>query len=183
MLGFIISPKNMKNGWRIDHDTFTKHYQTLAKEMLPQAIAFPEAPDVKFDEKDYADALFVAKLKRIDYDQIPEAMVDYAKTTGLLTGEFKRPSAEKNLEEYQSNMAGMYRNRYDNAKDELFLITDLTDDKIKIKSRIFLRNFLEACRTISFAPFGITKRYFSNGMCHYMANDSEQDIKWYLKDE
>lgn len=183
MLGYIICPKNTENGWKIDHDSFTEHFQTLAKEMLPQSIEFPEAPDVKVDEKEYADALFVSKLKRIDYDRIPEAMVNYAKTTGLLTGEFKRPSAEKNLAEYQSSMAGLYRNRYDNAKDELLMIDDLTEDKIKIKSRIFLRSFFEACAAIRFAPFGVTKKYFSDGMCHYMANDGEQDIKWLLKDE
>lgn len=183
MLGYIISPKNTENGWKIDHDSFTEHFQTLAKEMLPQSIEFPEAPEVKVDEKEYEDALFVSKLKRIDYDRIPEAMVNYAKTTGLLTGEFKRPSAEKNLAEYQNCMAGMYRNRYDNAKDELLLIDDLTDDKIKIKSRIFLRSFFEACTAIRFAPFGVTKKYFSDGMCHYMANDGEQNIKWLLKDE
>lgn len=183
MLGYIISPKNTQNGWKIDHDSFTEHYQTLAKEMLPQSIEFPEAPDVKVDEREYADALFVSKLKCIDYDRIPEAMVNYAKTTGLLTGEFKRPSAEKNLAEYQNSMAGLYRNRYDNAKDELLMIDELTDEKIKIKSRIFLRSFFEACSAIRFAPFGVTKKYFSDGMCHYMANDGEQDIKWLLKDE
>ena len=115
MLGYIISPKNTQNGWKIDYDSFTKHFRTLAREMLPQSIEFPEAPDVKVDEKEYADALFVSKLKCIDYDRISEAMVNYAKTTGLLTGEFKRPSAEKNLAKYQSNMADMYQNKYDNA--------------------------------------------------------------------
>ena len=183
MLGFIISPKSTQNGWKIDYDSFTKHYQTLAKEMLPQSIEFPEAPDVKVDEKEYADALFVLKLKCIDYNRISEAMVNYAKTTGLLTGEFKRPSAEKNLAKYQSSMADMYRDRYDNAKDEILLIDNLTDEKIKTKSRIFLRDFFEACTTIRFAPFGVTKKYFSDGMCHYMANDGEQNIKWLLKDE
>lgn len=183
MLGYIISPKNTLNGWKIDYDSFTKHYQILAKEMLPQPIEFPEAPEVKIDEREYADALFVSKLKCIDYDRIPEAIVDYAKTTGLLIGEFKRPSAEKNLAEYQDSMAGLYRNRYDNAKDDLLLIDNLTDEKTKIKSRIFLRNFFEACNAIRLAPFGVTKKFFSNGMCHYMANDGEQDIKWLLKDE
>lgn len=183
MLGYIISPTNMQNGWKIDHDSFTEHFQILAKEMLPQSIEFPEAPHVKVDEKEYADALFVLKLKCIDYDRIPDAMVNYAKTTGLLTGEFKRPSAEENLAKYQSSMADMYRDRYDNAKDEILLIDNLTDEKIKIKSRIFLRQFFEACATIRFAPFGVTKKYFSDGMCHYMANDGEQNIKWLLKDE
>lgn len=183
MLGFIISPNNINNGWRIDHDTFTTYYQTLVKEMLPQSISFPEAPEVDFNEKDYADALFVSKLKRIDYDRISDAMIDYAKTTGLLSGEFKRPSAEKNLEEYQSNMEKLYWNRYDNAKDELLLTDNMTDEKIIIKSRIFLRHFQEACRAIGFAPFGCTRIYFSNGMCHYLANDNEKNIKWILKDE
>lgn len=183
MLGFVISPKNMKNGWRIDHDTFSIRYQTLVKEMLPQSILFPDAPEIDFNEKDYDDALFVSKLKRIDYDRISDAMIDYAKTTGLLSGEFKRPSAEKNLEEYQSNMANLYWNRYENAKDELLLIDNLTDGKIKVRSRIFLRHFLEACQAIGFAPFGSTKAYFSNGMCHYLANDNAQNIKWILKDE
>lgn len=183
MLGFIISPKNTQNGWKIDYDSFTKHYQTLAREMLPQSIEFPEAPDVKVDEKEYADALFVLKLKCIDYNRISEAIVNYAKTTGLLTGEFKRPSAEKNLAKYQSSMVDMYRDRYDNAKDEILLIDNLTDEKIKTKSRIFLRHFFEACTTIRFVPFGVTKKYFSDGMCHYMANDGEQNIKWLLKDD
>lgn len=183
MLGYIISPTNTQNGWKIDHDSFTEHFQTLAKEMLPQSIEFPEAPDVKIDEQEYADALFVSKLKCIDYDRISEAMVNYAKTTGLLTREFKRPSAEKNLAKYQEGILDMYRNRYDNAQDEILMIDNLTDEKIKTKSRIFLRDFLLACTTIKFAPFGVTKKYFSDGMCHCMANDVEQNIKWLLKDE
>ena len=183
MLGYIISPTNMQNGWKIDRDSFTEHFRILAKEMQPQSIEFPEAPDVKVDEKEYADALFVSKLKCIEYDRISEAMVNYAKTTGLLTGEFKRPSAEKNLAKYQSNMVDIYQNKYDNAKDDMLLIDDLTDKKIKAKSRIFLRDFLLACTAIRFAPFGVTKKYFSDGMCHYMANDGEQNIKWLLKDE
>lgn len=183
MLGYIISPKNTQNGWKIDYDSFTKYFQTLAKEMLPQSIEFPEAPDVKVDEGEYADALFVSKLKCIDYNRIPEAIVDYAKTTVLLTREFKRPSAEKNLVEYQNRMADLYRSRYDNAKDELLLMDELSYEKIKVKSRLFLRGFFEACSAITLAPFGVTKKYFSDGMCHYLANDSEQDIKWLLKDE
>ena len=183
MLGYIISPTNMQNGWKIDRDSFAEHFRILAQEMQPQSIEFPEAPDVKVDEKEYADALFVLKLKCIDYDRIPEAMVNYAKTTGLLTGEFKRPSAEKNLAKYQSSMADVYRKKYDNAKDEILLKDDLPDEKIKIYSRIFLRKFLLACTAIRFSPFGVTKTYFSDGMCHYMANDEEQNIKWLLKDE
>ena len=80
-------------------------------------------------------------------------------------------------------MADIYQNKYDNAKDDMLLIDDLTDKKIKAKSRIFLRDFLIACTAIRFAPFGVTKKYFSDGMCHYMANDGEQNIKWLLKDE
>ena len=55
--------------------------------------------------------------------------------------------------------------------------------RLKTKSRIFLRDFLLACTAIKFAPFGVTKKYFSDGMCHFMANDVEQNIKWLLKDE
>ena len=65
----------------------------------------------------------------------------------------------------------------------MLMIDELKDQKIKTKSRIFLRHFFEACTTIRFAPFGVTKKYFSDGMCHYMANDGEQNIKWLLKDE
>lgn len=183
LLGYIISPKNTQNGWKIDYDSFTNHFQALAKEMLPQSIEFPEAPDVNVDEKKYSDALFVSKLKRIDYDRLSEAMVNYAKTAGLLTGEFKRPTADRNLADYQKRMVDMYQNRYDNAKDELQLIDDLTDRKIKTKSRMFLRDFFKECAAIKFGPFGVTKRYFSEGMCHYMANDGEKNIKWLLKDE
>lgn len=183
LLGFIISPPNMLNGWKIDYDSFTEEVQRLARVMSPQVISFPEAPDVDIKQGDYDDALFVLKLKEIDYNRITEAVIDFAKTTGLLTKEFSRTLAEKNLSEYQEEILQMYRLKYDNAVDELDNVDDLTDEAIKKASRIFLRQMLQDARQPLFQPFGRTKPYFSNGMCHFMANDNEQGVKWLLKDE
>ena len=183
LLGFIFSPKNMKDGWKIEEEAFTKQVQTLAKEMAPHSIAFPDAPDVTVAEGEYDDAPFVLKLKQIDYNRIPDAAIDYAKTTGLLANEFDRPSAERNLAAYQDELLQMYRLRYDNAVDELAMMEDLNVDMIKNASRIFLRNVLMGARVPEFEPFGKTKPYFSNGMCHYLANDNVLNVKWILKDE
>ena len=183
LLGFIISPKNMKNGWRIDYDKFTAQVQLLAVEMAPQSITFPDAPDVTVKDGEYDDALFVRKLRAIDYKRIAQAVIDFAKTTGLLTGEFDRPSAEKNLANYQEEILRLYHLKHDNAVDELFDGGELSDDTIKRASRVFLRQLLQATRNIAFEPFGVTKPYFSEGMCHYMANDNEQNVKWLLEDE
>jgi hypothetical protein len=183
LLGFIISPPNMLNGWKIDYDSFTGEVQRLAKVMSPQVISFPEAPDVDVKQGDYDDALFVLKLKDIDYNRITEAVIDFAKTTGLLTKEFSRTLAEKNLSEYQEEILQMYRLKYDNAMDELNNVDEMSDELIKKASRIFLRQMLQDARQPLFQPFGRTKPYFSNGMCHFMANDKEQGVKWLLKDE
>lgn len=183
LLGFIISPKNMKNGWRIDYDKFTSQVQLLAIEMAPHPITFPDAPDVTVKDGEYDDSLFVQKLKQIDLKQITDAVMDFAKTTGLLAKEFERPSAEKNLADYQTELLQIYNLKHDNAIDELAMMDGVTDDYVKIASRVFYRQMLLAARSPQFAPFGVTKPYFSNGMCHYMANDNEQDIKWLLNDE
>lgn len=183
LLGFIINPKNMKDGWKIEEGAFTKQVQTLAKEMAPQSIAFPDAPDVTVAEGEYDDAPFVLKLKQIDYSRISDAAMDFAKTTGLLAKEFDRPSAEKNLADYQNELLQIYRLRYENAVDELSMRDDTNDDNIKKASRVFYRNMLIAARTPEFEPFGKTKIYFSNGMCHYLANDSMLNVKWILNDE
>ena len=183
LLGFIISPRNMKYGWKIKEAEFTKQVQILTKEMAPQTMTFPEAPNVNINEKDYDDALFVRKLRAIDYKRIAQAVIDFAKTTGLLTGEFDRPSAEKNLANYQEEILRLYHLKHDNAVDELFDGGELSDDTIKRASRVFLRELLQVTRSIAFEPFGVTKPYFSEGMCHYMANDNEQNVKWLLEDE
>lgn len=183
LLGFIISPKNMKDGWKIEEEAFAKQVQTLAKEMAPQSIAFPDAPDVTVSEGEYDDAPFVLKLKQIDYNRIPDAAMDFAKTTGLLAKEFDRPSAEKNLANYQNELIQIYQLRYDNAVDELAMKEETDLDMVKNASRIFLRNVLMAARVPKFEPFGMTKIYFSNGMCHYLANDSLLNVKWILKDD
>ena len=183
LLGFIINPKNMKDGWKIEEGAFTKQVQTLAKEMAPQSIAFPDAPDVTVAEGEYDDAPFVLKLKQIDYSRISDAAMDFAKTTGLLAKEFDRPSAEKNLADYQNELLQIYRLRYENAVDELSMRDDTNDDSIKKASRVFYRNMLISARTPEFEPFGKTKIYFSNGMCHYLANDSMLNVKWILNDE
>ena len=183
LLGFIISPKNMKDGWKIEEEAFAKQVQTLAKEMAPQSIAFPDAPDVTVSEGEYDDAPFVLKLKQIDYNRIPDAAMDFAKTTGLLAKEFDRPSAEKNLANYQNELLQIYQLRYDNAVDELAMKEETDLDMVKNASRIFLRNVLMAARVPEFEPFGMTKIYFSNGMCHYLANDSLLNVKWILKDD
>lgn len=184
LLGFIIDPDNVNNGWRIDYESFHKKLQTLTKEMIPQNIEFPDSPEFKVDENDYKDALFVTKLKEIKYNEVTEAIIDYAKTVRILTGELNRSSAERHLSAYLDEMGAKYRNRYANAKDELlFNPGNANDDWILAKSRYFLRSFLEDCRGIKLEPYGETKRYFSNGMCHNMANDNNYDVKWLLKDE
>lgn len=183
LLGFVISPKNMENGWKTEEETFTKQVQLLAKEMAPQSMVFPDAPDITVKEEEYDDALFVKKLRAIDYKRITQAVIDFAKTTGLLTGEFDRPSAEKNLANYQEEILRLYYLKYDTAVDSLYDGRELTDDDIKRASRIFLGELLQATHSIAFEPFGVTKSYFSEGMCHYIANDDKQKVNWLLEDE
>ena len=183
LLGFIISPKNMKNGWRIDYDKFTAQVQLLAVEMAPQSITFPDAPDVTVKDGEYDDSLFVQKLKQIESDRITDAVMDFAKTTGLLAKELDRPSAEKNLADYRTELLQIYNLKHEIAVDELAMKGEVTNDYVKIASRVFYNQILLAARIPQFAPFGVTKPYFSNGMCHYMANDKEQNIKWLLNDE
>lgn len=183
LLGFIISPKNVKNGWRIDYDKFTAQVQLLAVEMAPQSITFPDAPDVTVKDGEYDDSLFVQKLKQIESDRITDAVMDFAKTTGLLAKELDRPSAEKNLADYQTELLQIYNLKHEIAVDELAMKGEVTNDYVKIASRVFYNHILLAARIPQFAPFGVTKPYFSNGMCHYMANDKEQNIKWLLNDE
>ena len=142
LLGFVISPKNMENGWKIEEETFTKQVQLLAKEMAPQSMVFPDAPDITVKEEEYDDALFVKKLRAIDYKRITQAVIDFAKTTGLLTGEFDRPSAEKNLANYQEEILRRYHLKYDTAVDSLYDGRELTDDDIKRASRIVLGELL-----------------------------------------
>lgn len=183
LLGFIIGPRNMENGWKIEEATFTAQVQLLAQEMAPKSMTFPDAPNVVVNEEEYEDALFVKKLKAIDYKRITQSVIDFAKTTGLLTGELDRPSAEKNLANYQEEILRLFHLKYDNAADALYDGSDLTDEAIKRASRVFLRELLQATHNIKFDPFGVTKSYFSEGMCHYMANDNEQNVKWLLENE
>lgn len=183
LLGHIISPNNMKNGWKIDEEHFSKQVQLLAKVMAPQSVSFPDAPDVTVAEGEYDDAPFVLKLKQIDYKQIPDAAKDYAKTTCLLSKEFDRPTEDKNLASYQDELFHLYSLKHDNAVDELAIMGEVSEDNIKKASRVFLRDMLIAARIPEFEPFGKTKPYFSNGMCHFMANDDALNVKWILNDE
>lgn len=183
LLGFVISRYDKASGWRITEEEFSNEVQKLSAEMLPQTITFPDPPDVTIKDGEYDDALFVEKLKVIDYPTITDAIVDYAKTSYLISGEFKRPSAEKNLLEYQSELLVKYKNKYNNAKDELLIKGDFTDTVIKASSRILFRQLCDEGTTIKLAPYSVIKSYFSSGMCHYLANDREQNVKWYLGDE
>ena len=183
LIGFIISRYDKASGWRITEEEFSAEVQKLAAEMLPQTITFPDPPDITVKDGEYDDALFVEKLKVIDYPSITDAIVDYAKTSYLISGEFKRPSAEKNFSDYQSELLKKYKNKYHNAKDELLIKGDVTDTVIKASSRILFRNMCDEGTTIKLAPYSVIKSYFSCGMCHYLANDSEQNVKWYLGDE
>lgn len=183
LVGFLIRPKNMNDGWRIDEDVFTEQVHLLTAEMAPQSFAFPDAPVIVLKGGEYDDSLFVHKLKEIDYERIIDAMMDFARTTGFLTKEFERPSAEKSLEDYQEELLNIYYLDYGIAKDGLAMYTEKTIDVVKNASRVLLRSVLKDARGVQLAPFGTTKPYFSNGMCHYLANDREQNIKWLLCDE
>ena len=119
MLGYIISPTNMQNGWKIDRDSFTEHFNFDTKRASAYSFSSTFTSGASGNSIDCGCISLASILKCIEYDRISEAMVNYAKTTGLLTGEFKRPSAEKNLAKYQSNMADIYQNKYDNAKDDM----------------------------------------------------------------
>lgn len=181
LLGFVVIPKNMKDGWKIEEADFTKMYQILSEEMSPRKFLFPDAPDVSIKEGEYDDSLFLYKLKEIDYDKITDAVIDFAKTTGLLAKEFERPSAEKNLSDYLDELHQIYDLKQGNAVDELAKCVEVTNESLKNASRQFLRDMLYAARFPEFSPYGRTKPFFSNGMCHYMANDSTMDVKWLLK--
>lgn len=183
LVGFLIRPKNMNDGWRIEEAVFTEQVHLLTAEMAPQSFVFPDAPDIALKGGEYDDSLFVHKLKEIDYERIIDAMMDFARTTGFLTKEFERPSAEKSLENYQEELLNIYNLDYGNAKDGLAMFAEKTRDVVNNASRVLLRSVLKDVRGVQLAPFGTTKPYFSNGMCHYMANDREQNIKWLLCDE
>lgn len=183
LLGFLIRPTNMNDGWRIEEASFTKQVQLLTAEMAPQSFEFPDAPDIPVKEGEYDDSLFVQKLKEIDFDRITDAVMDFARTTGFLTKELERPSAEKSLENYQDELLNLYKLDYGNAKDGLVQVEEKTLDVVKSASRVLLRSVLKDARGLRLAPFGTTKPYFSNGMCHYMANDRTQIVKWLLYDE
>ena len=183
LVGFLVRPKNMNDGWKIEEAVFTEQVHLLTAEMAPQSFAFPDAPDITLTDGEYDDSLFVHKLKEIDYERITDAVMDFARTTGFLTKEFERPFAEKSLADYQDELLNVYNLDYGNAKDFLAMVAEKTSDVVKNASRVLLRTVLKDARSLQFAPFGTTKQYFSNGMCHLMANDRKQNIKWFLCDE
>ena len=185
LLGYVISVPVVNDSLCITYEGFKKETTLLTKELMPREINFPVSLPSDIDEKEYEHALFVHKLKQVDFSnkEITNAMNSYAKTSLLLTNDFKRPSSGKYLDDYQGALMEKYDNEYANACDGLLLTPEQTEKQIKAQSRRFHRELCTSAQYIKLYPYGTPPAYFVKGMYHALANSTDLDVKWLLENE
>lgn len=185
LIGFLISIPAVKYTWYVDYEAFNRKVKELTAEMTTTTMTFPTPANLDVAEEEYEDALFVHKLKEIDYKRtsITKEIRNYARTTLLLTKEFERISAVENLANYQEKLLEKYGYDYEHASDMLSMIPEVTEDMIKSKSRDFHYDLCESSHRFSLQPYRDVPMYFIRGMYNTMANDSNLNIKWLLNYE
>lgn len=184
LLGLIICPSIVENGWKISRSEFESIIKELTNDFTLHKVFFPRIEDPSAEEKEGCEErLFVRKLKKAQLDmQITQAISDYVKTNSLILKHISgRLVRDQYLQQYKEDMYDMYRLNYNIAVSNL-IYYDKEEDVIKA-TREFYQEMMNSCCSIKLAPFDNVWVYFAHGIMHILADDESLDVKWEIIDE
>lgn len=181
LLGYIIEPSKLSNGWAIKYDDFQKRAKSIANSMMAKDVTFPniKIDRQKIDNLEYDSHTFIKKIEDIEYYDVKiDAIHDFLYSKKIICDELGKYAFEpSDYEKYQSDIYEIYKTQYRKANrncNSLYITKcsqDFYDDIMAKNSPNFL-NFRDT--TIS----------FKNGMVHQMADDdsnaNDKKIIWKL---
>lgn len=173
LLGFIISPRILKSNWQISYEEFRKQLNGWSNRMSGQKMVFPsievaENPDVD------NDALFLKKLKDIDWTDTRTAIRDFAKASKFIEEETAVTVVNSSFNKYKEDLMDLYSE----VKGEIGVPTG-TD--VKAESRSFVNRVFRESRSVKMDIYEETDHKFAKGVYHSLANEPDNDLVWKLK--
>lgn len=173
LLGFILSPRILNSNWQISYEEFRKQLNGWSSKMSGQKMVFPsievaENPDVD------KDALFLKKLKDIDWNDTRAAIRDFAKASKFIEEETAVTVVNSSFNKYKEELMDLYSE----VKGEIGVPTS-TD--VNAESRSFVNRVFRESRTVKMDIYEDTDHKFARGVYHNLANEPDNDLVWKLK--
>lgn len=173
LLGIILNPILVNSKWEISYEYFRKELDILNNSLAGKKRIFPsiELPEnISVDD----NALFLKKLREIDFDKIEEAISEYAKVSKYIEEETSVMAINTSFNNYKNDLIEVYENLFD-----LHSMKEIKD--INQESKVFLFTVFNESRTVKFSIYDRIEPYFRKGLYHNLANDESNNIRWKLK--
>ena len=165
-----------KDSWFINQHDFKDRLEDLTSKYSRGKFSFPPftgalATDV--DLLKHNESLFVQKIKDIEhYDEIPEAVGNYAEFTNTLLDESVRsPKYREITKTYKSDLIRKFKRKYQNAS--LLYPNHPRIDCAKILYNEFIDEPAEQVQECEMTP-----KPYKNGLIHNSMDDENDELKW-----
>lgn len=173
LLGIILNPLLVDSMWEISYVNFRKELDILVNSLAGEKRIFPtiEVPDdISIDD----NALFLQKLREIEYDKIEEAICHFAKVSKYIEEETTVVAVNTSFNNYKNDLLDKYEDLYN-----IYSSKEIKD--LKKESISFMHTVFERSSSIKFSIYDRIEPYFRKGLYHNLANEQSNNIKWLLK--
>lgn len=172
LLGFIISPQTNSH-WQISYDEFRRQLEGWSGKMSGQKMVFPsievaENPDVD------NNALFLRKLRDINWNDMSKAIRDFAIASKFIEEETEVTVVNSSFNKYKEDLIELYTE----VKGE---VRESVGSNVNAKSRSFVNRVFRESRVVKMDVYEETDPKFAKGVYHCLANEPDNNIVWKLK--
>lgn len=176
LYGYILNPHVIEENWEIKFDDFSREKMELSKKLQDNTTVFPSKIHLNdIDANDYAESLFVQKIKDIEYDEVlSDAVSDYVHTAQMIMQEINvSPTIKTSYKEYEDNIEYNYKNKYRIA------CRNCSENEIINKSKVLYDDITNS-NDGTFHTYNTIPHYFHNGVMHILAEE-KPEVVWRLK--
>lgn len=176
LLGYLMNPETILNGWEITYDEFSTKVSVLTNAYRQQTTVFPK---IKLhsspEEKEvHNEKKFVQKLREIEYEEaVSEAISNYIVASTTIFEEFRSYGVEHDsYDVYARNLLSTHKTQHRRA------MRSVTENNVIDTSKNFYDDRTGEYPQ-KFARFEDIPIEFRNGVFHILA-DAEDDFLWRL---
>lgn len=173
LLGFILNPALVESSWQISYDNFRRELNMWAEKLSGSKCPFPQI-DVSDEMQIDEEALFVKKLREIEWDNVILSVREYAIASKFIEEEASSTVIQSSFDEFKSDLLSLYESSYGEA-------CALLEGDVINKSRAFLYKIFKESMNIQFSIYQHTDNSFRKGVYHSMANEESNNIVWKLR--
>lgn len=176
LMGYMISPSTINNGWEISFSEFSAKLTTVSNQYRRGTVVFPvkNISSISANLELEKHKLFVRKILEIEYqDVVSDAIRHYLFASNTIIKEFKNYEINPDsYSTYQSNLRQTQKTKHRSAKRQL------SGDPV-VESQNFYDE-LTGENPLPFLSFEQTPIEFRNGVLHMLADNEVDDFQWRL---